>query len=175
MTTSSQGLLPASMSRCICIGDQKPCSLCCGVLCLRDNKIQVCLKPKAGEYAESLALDGCLYSAKDKYPRCDGLFVLSARGQAFVLLVELKGSHVEEAFEQLRYTKNDRHEYQAILTHLRQSISGTVAIRQLQFIVSNSIVDARTKQKLVKAYGIRPTICLHGKPTLPAPDLRQQI
>jgi len=172
MRSSSCGqLLPNSVSHCICQNNKNPCDICCGRLCFRDASIQAVLKPKSGEHAQALAIDGCLFSNRDKHPRCDGLFVLASKGRLFVLLVELKGTHVDDAYRQLAFTKSSRQEYNDILEHLRQ-LPGSAMVHVKEFIITNSIVSASTKQKLEKTYGIKPRVELHGKPTLPAPDLR---
>ena len=164
-------LLPQHVSRCICQSINNPCDLCCGKLCFRDVGIQAVLQPKPGEYAQALAIDGCLYSKRDGHPKCDGLFVLASKGRLFVLLVELKATHIDDAYRQLEFTKSSRQEYKDVLEHLRQ-LPVSARVYAKEFIITNSIVGASTKQKLEKAYGVKPRVELHGKPTLPAPDLR---
>lgn len=161
-------LLPPSMAACICISNGNPCSLCCGILCLEEQGKRVKLVPRNGERAVALALDQCVF--KDNDLKCDGLFVLSREHGSYVLLVELKGTDIQHAYEQIAYVLTSRPEYSEIVEHIRTSLGGRLV--QKSFIVSNGVLGSRDKQRLEKAWGIRPVLITEQKPVNKAPDLR---
>ena len=107
MTTSARpALVPAHLARCICLANKLPCDLCCGDLCFIDEGIHVVFRPKKDEVAIAVALDGCVFT--DNRKKCDGMFVLSRSDRTDLLLVEMKGSHLEDAYEQIAYVAKHR-------------------------------------------------------------------
>lgn len=166
-------LVPAALQHCVCVANKDPCDLCCGELCFLDQGIRVKLTTKGGEEAIGLALDGCVFT--DNQKKCDGLFVLKQDRQVFIVLVELKATHVEDAYEQIAYVRNDRQEYADLTKYLGELVANRSQIRQQAFIVSTSAIDRRTQQKLEKSSGIRPRIITLGKPSSSAPDLRAEL
>ena len=126
MTTSARpALVPVSMDHCICQANKRPCDLCCGNLCFLDAGIHVVFRPKKNEDAVAVALDGCVFT--DSRKKCDGMFVLFRSHRIDVLLVELKGSHLEDAYEQIVYCTMD-----ASLARLSSQFSSALEATGLQ-------------------------------------------
>jgi hypothetical protein len=92
-----------------------------------------------------------------------------------VLLVELKGSHLEDAYEQLAYVVNHRKEYTDFVSHQASLAPGNRRVREHSVIVSTGKIDKRDKEKLEKAWGVRPSIITAQKPASAAPDLRKSL
>jgi hypothetical protein len=155
------------------LASKKPCDLCCGKLCFLDQGICVKLIPKSDEEAIGLALDGCLFA--DKLKKCDGLFVLRQARQIFIALIELKATHVEDAYAQVAYVRDHRREYVGLVEHLSELVANRRQIRQQAFIITTSAIDRRTQQKLENSYKIRPRMITLGKPVSSAPDLRAYL
>lgn len=166
-------LLPDHMRSCICLGNKSPCDLCCGDLCFLDAGIHVVFRPKNNETAVAVALDGCVF--KDNMKKCDGMFVLSRSDCIHILLVELKGSHLEDAYEQIAYVVNDRQEYADVIAHLASLGQTKRLVRESSVIVSTGLINRNAQQKLEKAWGIRPAIITVQKPAGAAPDLRNTL
>jgi hypothetical protein len=174
MTTSARApLVPENLARCICLGNKCPCDLCCGDLCFLDEGIRVIFRPKKDEVAIAVALDGCVF--KDNRKKCDGMFILSRSDRTNLLLVETKGSHLEDAYEQIAYVAKHRQEYSDIVSHLSRLASTQHRVREGSVIVSTGLINPRDREKLEKAWGIRPTIITVQKPTSAAPDLRKNL
>lgn len=166
-------LVPPALQHCVCLANRKPCDLCCGKLCFLDQGICVKLIPKSGEQAIGLALDGCIFA--DNLKKCDGLFVLSQARQVFIALIELKATHVDDAYAQIAYVRDHRPEYAHFLKYLGELVANRRQIRQQAFIITTSAIDLRTQQKLENSYRIRPRIITLGKPASSAPDLRAEL
>lgn len=166
-------LLPDHLTLCICLENKSPCNLCCGDLCFLDAGIRVVLRPKKNEIAVAVALDGCVF--KDNQKKCDGMFVLSRSDRIDILLVELKGSHLADAYEQIAYVLNHRKEYNDIISHLASLNTVNRPVRQSSVIVSTGWINPRDKQKLENAWGVRPAIITAKKPAGAAPDLRNTL
>ena len=163
-------LLPSCMAACACISSRNPCSLCCGNLCFQEKGKHVKLIPRSGEQAIALVLDQCVF--KDNYLKCDGLFVLSQINKSYILFVELKGTDIQHAYEQISYVLTSRSEYSAIVNHVRANFAGTLV--QKSFIVTNGAIGAKDKKKLEKTWKIRPALITEQKPAAKAPDLRDK-
>lgn len=171
MTTSAQvSLVPDNLARCICLGNKRPCNLCCGDLCFLDVGIHVIFKPKKDENAIAVALDGCVFT--DNQKKCDGMFILSRSDRTDLLLVEMKGSHLEDAYEQIAYVAEHRQEYTDIVAHLASLPPANRPVRTSSVIVTTGLINPRDREKLEKAWGIRPEIITVQKPARAAPDLR---
>ena len=172
MTTSARpALVPAHLAQCICLANKRPCDLCCGDLCFMDEGIHVVFRPKKDEVAIAVALDGCVFT--DNRKKCDGMFVLFRSHQIDVLLVELKGSHLEDAYEQIAYVVNHRQEYADVVSHQASLAPINRRVRESSVIVSTGKINKRDKEKLEKAWGVRPAIITAQKPASAAPDLRK--
>jgi hypothetical protein len=91
---------------CVCIRKSVPSDSCADRLVLQEKGKKVTLKPKQGEHAKLLVLDGCVF--KDNLSKCDGIFIYEKGDKVFMILVELKGKDVNHAFEQIKYTKSKR-------------------------------------------------------------------
>jgi hypothetical protein len=174
MTTSTQAaLLPDRLTSCICLGNKLPCDLCCGDLCFLDAGIRVVFRPKKTETAVAVALDGCVFT--DSRKKCDGMFVLSRSDRIDALFVELKGSHLEDAYEQIAYVVKHRQEYVDVIAHLASLGQTKRPVRESSVIVSTGLINRNAQQKLEKAWGIRPAIITVQKPAGAAPDLRNTL
>jgi hypothetical protein len=170
---SRSDLIPQNLAPCICMANKSPCDLCCDRLCFLDEGIRVVFKPKRNEVAVAVALDGCVF--RDNQKKCDGMFVLSRTGQIYVLLVELKGSHIDDAFEQIFYVAKHRQEYADVISGLAHLVPSKRQIMEKSFIVSTGSMNRNDQQKLENTLGIRPKIITVEKPASAAPDLRQYL
>jgi hypothetical protein len=142
-------------------------------LCFIDEGIHVVFRPKKDEVAIAVALDGCVFT--DNRKKCDGMFVLSRSDRTGLLLVEMKGSHLEDAYEQIAYVVNHRQEYTDTVSHLASLVPAKVRVTETSVIVSTGKINQRDREKLEKVWGIRPTIITVQKPARAAPDLRKYI
>jgi len=166
-------LVPQSLSSCICRANKSPCDTCCGALCFLDDGIHVVFRPKRGEAAVAVALDGCVFT--DNRKKCDGMFVFSRGGLRYILLVELKGSHIDDAYEQISYVVYRRQEYRDVLSNLNLGVPNERQVKQMSFIVTTGAIDRSVQQKLEDAFGVRPEIITVSKPASAAPDLRKRL
>jgi len=174
MTTSAwPALVPANLAQCICLANKRPCDLCCDDLCFIDEGIHVVFRPKKDEVAIAVALDGCVFT--DNRKKCDGMFILSRSDRTGLLLVEMKGSHLKDAYEQIAYVINHRPEYTDVVSHLASLAPGKLRVRETSVIVSTGQINPRDRDKLEKAWGIRPAIFTVQKPARAAPDLRKLL
>lgn len=172
-TSARPAFVPAHLAQCICLANKRPCDLCCGDLCFMDEGIHVVFRPKKYEVAIAVALDGCVFT--DNRKKCDGMFVLSRSDRTDLLLVEMKGSHLEDAYEQISYVVNHRQEYTDIISHLAGLSPAKLRVRETSVIVSTGLINPRDREKLEKAWGIRPAIITVQKPVRAAPDLRKNL
>jgi hypothetical protein len=172
MTTTPErtALVPGKLAACICLANKSPCDLCCGDLCFLDAGIHVVFRPKKNETAVAVAMDGCVFI--DSRKKCDGMFILTRPDRIDVLLVELKGSHLDDAYEQIAYVVNHRKEYADAISHLACLAPTQRQVRERSVIVSTGLISRNAQQKLEKAWGIRPSIITVQKPARSAPDLR---
>lgn len=166
-------LIPHNLAHCVCLANRLPCELCCGDLCFLDDGIHVVFRPKRGEVAVAVALDGCVFT--DNRKKCDGMFVFSRAGQIFILLVELKGSHIDDAYEQISYVVNHRQEYRHFINSLIPKVANARLIREKSFIVTTGVITLNVRQQLENAFRVRPEIITVEKPASLAPDLRTKI
>lgn len=100
------------------------------------------------------------------------MFVLSRSDRTGLLLVEMKASHLEDAYEQIAYVVNHRQEYTDIVSHLASLPPANRPVRTSSVIVTTGLINSRDREKLEKAWGIRPEIITVQKPARAAPDLR---
>lgn len=153
---------------CVCVRPGEPSDSCAERLVLQEKGKKVTIKPRQGESAKLLVLDGCVL--KDNLPKCDGVFFYEKENRAFMILVELKGADIDHAFEQIKYTRQQRKEYADLKNQFSQNRSGNII--ESAFVISNHRIDQVSIQKLEKAYGIRVKAVLHSEATTPMPDLR---
>ncbi|AFL84941.1 hypothetical protein Belba_2381 [Belliella baltica DSM 15883] len=153
---------------CVCQRSGQPSESCADRLVLQEKGKKITLKPRSGESAKLLILDGCVL--KDNSPKCDGVFFYEKRNTSYIILVELKGGDIDHAFEQIKYTREQRTEYTSLKNHFRQNRSGSII--ESAFVISNHRIDRVTHQKLEKAHGLRLKAILHSEATTPLQDLR---
>jgi len=142
--------LPEQAIRCICLGKDCPQKLCADQYTLREQGIQVKLKPKSKnskQTVKAIVVDGCLLGNKTK--KCDGLFIFSQAQKTYIALIELKGSNIEDAFEQLSCTR-DSQEYRNIHKSIRESFKHTLVERW--FIITSRTIGARERCQYEKEY-----------------------
>ncbi len=166
-------LVPENLVPCICLTNRLPCDLCCGDLCFLDEGVHVVFRPRKNEIAIAVAIDGCVF--RDNRKKCDGMFILSRSDRIDILLVELKASHIDDAYEQIAYVAKQRKEYADVVSHLASLASTKRRVRESSFIVSTGLINRRDREKLEKAWGIRPAIITVQKPARAAPDLRKNL
>ena len=87
--------------------------------------------------------------------------------------MELKGSDVEHAFEQLAYMKNRRPEYKEIYELFQEGNNSQLT--EAAFIVTNHLLSIPERQKLEISNGIRVKIILHSAATKPVPNVRDYL
>ncbi len=114
-----------------------------------------------------MVLDGCIF--KDNLPKCDGMFFYKKGTKAHMILVELKGGDINHAFEQIKYTREQRTAYKSLRSQFSQNQKGSIL--ESAFVISNYRIDRVSHQKLEKTYGIRVKAVLHSEATTPIPDL----
>ena len=85
-------------------------------------------------------------------------------------IVELKGTRLQDAFDQLTYMKYQRPEYVELLELLKED--SPVTVSELAFIVSNYIPTKREMHDFEKSNTIRVNNILHSEANKPIPDLR---
>ena len=156
-------------SECVCKAKGNPHKLCDGELSFEEKGKKVKLTPKQGELAKALAVDGCIFT--DEQSRCDGLFILQQKNKHFIVMVELKGTHIQDAFGQLAYMKYHRTEYQELIGLLKGD--SPIHVTERAFIVSNYIPTKREMVDLERTNKIRVNNILHSEATKPIPDLRK--
>lgn len=161
-----------SYERCACAGRNNPNSLCGGELILEEKGKKVQLRPRRGERAKAVVIDGCVCT--DNQTKCDGLFLLrGSNNMHYMILVELKGSDIPHAFEQLAYVRYERAEYKEIESLFMTGERGQP--NHLAFIVSNRMISPPEIQKLEKKKNIRVRKILLSKVTSKIEDIREYI
>ncbi|MEB2786978.1 hypothetical protein [Algoriphagus persicinus] len=153
---------------CVCTRKGQPSDSCEGILVLQEKGKKVTLRPKQKEQAKLVVLDGCVF--KDNLPKCDGIFFYKKGNRAHMILVELKGGDIDHAFEQVKYTREQRADYTSLRSQFSRNRTGSII--ESAFVISNHRLDRVSHQKLEKAYGVRVKAVLHSEATTPIPDLR---
>ncbi len=156
---------------CVCVRAGEPSDSCAERLVLQEKGKKVTIKPRKTESAKLLVLDGCVF--KDNLPKCDGIFFYEKGNRAYMILVELKGGDIEHAFEQIKYTREQRTEYFSLKNQFGQNRSGNIF--EYAFVISNHRIDAVTRQKLENNHQVRVRQVLHSEATSPMPDLREWL
>lgn len=160
-----------SAEKCVCIRRGYPSLSCDGDLILQEKGKKVTLKPKQNETAKLLVLDGCYIT--DNNPKCDAVFFLSTKSQAFLILSELKGADIDHAFEQIKYTQQKQPKYSDLKKVFSESTKK--AVTEHAFIISNYQVSKVDLQKLEKNHGLRVKAILHSEAITKMPDLREYL
>jgi len=157
---------------CVCqrMAGKNP-KLCEGAQTFSERGKKVKLTPHPGEQVCAIVLDGCVL--QDNQPKCDGLFLLCSRGQAYAVLVELKGVDIAHAFAQLAYVRYQRQAYQNLRDQLAQQCTGRLI--EQAFIISNTFCSLPVKEKLEEEHKIRVKAILHSEPTSKIPELRDYL
>jgi hypothetical protein len=154
---------------CVCKARGIPHRICYEALTFEENGKKVKLTPKQGEQAWAIVLDGCV--CNDGNPRCDGLFLFRHRNRKVVILVELKGVLLEQAFKQLAFTRYERLEYREI----KELFAEKSQVSEMAFIISNYIPSKRELVRLENSNKIRVKQILHSEATKPIPELRRYL
>jgi hypothetical protein len=129
------------------------------------------LSLRSGEEGGALVLDGCVFDDDD--PKCDGLFLWKkGTSKKCAILVELKGTDIEHAFEQITYVWDNRPEYRKIVEAF-MSDTGTSTVLEKAVIVSNGMIGGRQWQKLQHDFGISVWRVLDVDATKKVQDLRE--
>jgi hypothetical protein len=158
-----------SFETCVCKRRGEPSDSCADQLVLQEKGKKVTLRPKSGESVKLIALDGCVF--QDNLPKCDGMFVFQKGNQVYLILVELKGSDIDHAFEQVKYTREARTEY----SQIKEAVSGNRSPIESAFVISNYQIDKVSQQKLENSHKVRVKKVLHSVATSPMPDLRKHL
>jgi len=157
-------------SACTCLNRGVPSKLCDGLLSFEEKGKKVKITTKAGEEAKALVVDGCI--SQDGNRRCDGIFLFRRNNRHWMILVELKGSHIDDAFTQLAYMQK-RMEYKELKDIFMEGERGK--LHEIAFIVSNQMIPTAQKVKLEQQHGIRVKSILHSKATISPPDVRDYL
>lgn len=155
-----------------CICQSKPHNVhkeCVDYNWVRDSGKSVKLEPRySKEKVTVVLIDNCIIKGTSR-TKCDALFLYETiKSQIYSFLVELKGSDIRHAFEQLNATKSSA-EYSNIISKL----SGFVI--QKYVIVSNVQMNKIELQKLEREFKIRVGDILYNEPHTPIPDLKSRI
>ena len=87
--------------------------------------------------------------------------------------MELKGSGLEHAFEQLAFMKNHSPEYKEICQLFKEG--NNYPLTKTAFIISNHTLSLPEHQKLEKTNGIRVKRILQSAANKPVPNLRDYL
>ena len=175
--------LPEKFNCCVCVkagscvDTGKRCSLCFGSNGFQERGQQAKLVPQNNdEQVKAIVLDGCLLS-DDSKKRCDGLFLFCKASKIYIVLVELKGTHIEDACDQLACVKNEHQEY----TNLFKLIESDRKVKIIErfFIVTNVTVSLQELTRFNKEYNMRFEIITNPRrkrrQNSITPDLRARV
>ncbi len=95
--------------------------------------------------------------------------------KTYILLIELKGTHVEDAFEQLASVKNEHQEYADLCRYIRENTEGQII--EKCFVIINGTMEKTVKVKLERSLRIKVGIITQQKTKRDAatPDLRKYL
>jgi len=165
--------LPQHVVRCICSGTNYPRpKICWGDNGFQEKGKQVKLKAQPGETVKAVVVDDCLLSGP-KIKKCDGLFIFErSNNRIYIVLVELKGTHIEDAFTQLAFVRQCQ-EYKCIV----KCFARTPRPIERAFIITGPmpLPSLRQQNMLAQEYGIKVNIILSQKTKDKAPDLRDSL
>lgn len=172
---SGQGSLTREVfDQCRCKKMGESHWLCHGEHGFEEKGKAVFLHPKRGESCEAIVLDECVFPDYDSDPRCDGVFLLWGTTRKALVLVELKGAnHIQKAFKQLAYVRNQRAEY----AYLRSRLQGSdkERVQEMAFIIMNGSINKPEKERLEHYYGIPVREVVQSEATKPKPNLRDRL
>lgn len=143
----------------------------------RKKANRLSLGSRSEEEVKAVVDDDCLLSSQQA-KKCDGLSIFSDNKEnnkkIYIVLVELKGTDIDTAFEQLTSVKQSQ-EYREIITCLtRKSNCGKPVKPSEQYlIVTNSNLSRNQQAKPEKHYRIKTKIRTSQKTK--ALDLRGQL
>jgi len=161
----------AGFQHCVCRGRGRPHTLCDGELTFEENGKKIRLSLRSGEEAVAIVLDGCVF--RDNDTKCDGLFLWKkGTSKKCAILVELKGTDLERAFEQIAYVRSNRPEYREIFDAFK-SDQGASTVVEKAVIVSNGTLTKPQWVKLENQYGFRVLLVLDSDATTPVTDARE--
>lgn len=161
----------AKFETCVCKADGIPDNLCASELSFEEKGKKVKITLRVGEEAKAIAIDPCV--CKDNNLKCDGMFLYRRKNKHWMILVELKGSDIEHAFEQLCYMRRNRSEYTEIQNLFMEGQNRN--LKHEAFIVSNVKPTEVEKQKLENRYQIRVKAILYSEPSTTIPDIRSYL
>lgn len=154
---------------CVCQSNGIPNKLCADHLSFEEKGKKVRITIRQGEEAKALVIDQCVCIDNNK--KCDGMFLYRMGNKHWMILVELKGTHIVDAFEQLIFMRKHRTEYKEIESLFMKGQKGTP--KHEAFIVSNMIITPVEKQKFEQKLGFRVKAVLHSEATRDVPDIRR--
>ena len=154
---------------CVCIGRNNPNNLCEAPLTFQEKGVKVTLSLRNNEEAQAIVLDGCV--CIDNKKKCDGLFLFKRSNNRKIILVELKGTHLDDAFEQISLTKQ-RAEYQELVQLFSEN--GNHRVSPSAFIISSTIFKRHEIAALENQHNIRVKVLYCG-PTSKIPDIRPEL
>lgn len=135
----------SKLESCQCVGVKRPQAMCAGPLMLDNRGVKARWTPKSGQDVSLYIVDGCLTTSGR---RCDALF--SVRGKdAGVMLIELKGTHAQEGFEQLASTFKSA-EYKEFIA----DTFGAARVRQRAMLVSRVVVTQFERDRFYRDHGL---------------------
>ena len=166
--------LPPKVDRCVCLGHDDPHRLCFGENGFKEKRQRVKLSAQRRETVKAVVLDGCLLSDSPQ-KSCDGLFLFCKSNKTYILLIELKGTHIEDAFEQLACVKHEHREYADLREHIKENTKGQII--EKCFVVTNGTIEKTVKAKLERIWRVKVGIVTQQKTKRDAatPDLRKYL
>lgn len=135
---------------CTCRTNLDPHDLCNGRYRLNENGVKVQMLPKKGEQVQLIILDGCLCTNEGR--KCDALFVYQGKKGKVLISVELKGTDIPSAVEQLALTRK-REEYQTIQEAFAE-IKPHGHVREKAVLVSYQLIGQRDRVMLTRDHGL---------------------
>lgn len=174
--------LPPNVARCVCSKIRNSPRICWEDDGFQEKDKQVKLRARSGETVKAVVVDGYLLT-DEQTKKCDGLFVLigkkekNRRQKIYIVLVELKGTHIDDAFDQFASVKHCP-EYQKIVEHFAKEINSSKPVRPIErsFIVTSAKMPPRLwQEKLERSYGIRVDIRMSARTKAKALDLRKDL
>lgn len=174
--------LPPNVARCVCSKIHDSPRICWEDDGFQEKDNQVKLRARSGETVKAVVVDGCLLT-DEQTKKCDGLFILidkkekNKRKKIYIVLVELKGTNIDVAFDQLASVKRCT-EYQEIIEHFAKEINGSKPVRPIErfFIVTSAKMPPRLRQeKFERSYEIKVNIRTSARTKAKALDLREYL
>ena len=174
--------LPPDVARCVCSKIHDSPRICWEDDGFQEKDKQVKLRARSGETVKAVVVDGCLLT-DGQTKKCDGLFILidkkekNRRQKIYIVLVELKGTHIDDAFDQFESVKQCP-EYREIIEHFAKEINSSKPVTLIErfFIVTSTKMPPRDWQdKLERSCGIKVNIRASAQAKAKALDLRKDL